>query len=184
MKAICKLWRVWLLSVLTLFFFLFPLLLNQTTSAQDIESTPSFVLSEPTPTPEISEDNFLQSKELNSEIQSLESQVDLEVIDIIVNQDPICADSTANFSALISNNGSQASGFFYILWDVDGQKLSGGHYSIPAGTTDSHGHLWENILVGQHTLSFTADYYNIIHESDENNNQLTKTFTVIDCSIG
>jgi CARDB/Carboxypeptidase regulatory-like domain len=110
--------------------------------------------------------------------------IDLEVTNIQSPTPPICAGSAYDFSAVIRNNGSAASGVFSIRWNSDGHYDDGGHNSIPAGATDGHGHLWQNLPPGQHTLTFIADFSDQIPETNENNNQQTITFTAIDCSLG
>jgi hypothetical protein len=53
----------------------------------------------------------------------------------------------------------------------------GGHNSIPAGATDTHDYVWNNITAGPHTLTFIANFDYLISESNYNNNQVTLTFT-------
>lgn len=108
--------------------------------------------------------------------------IDLEVISIETTIQPICSGTSVTFKAFINNSDSAESGFFDIRWNADGQLFDGGHFSIPAGTTDSHDHIWQNLTLGQHTLTFIADTNNKIPESDENNNQTTITFMAVDCS--
>jgi hypothetical protein len=109
-------------------------------------------------------------------------QTDLEVTTIMPPPQPICAGSPAEFQAYIHNTGSTASGSFDIRWNADGQIFNGGHSSIPPGVTDQHGHIWQNLTLGPHALTFIADVNNQIPESNENNNQQTITFTAVDCS--
>jgi len=122
--------------------------------------------------------NFIVQVTLDS---SLPPVVDLEVTTIQASSSPVCASSSVDFTASIRNNGSVESGSFDIKWDADGQIALGGHNSIPAGGTDGHGHIWDNIPLGQHTLTFIADDDNSIPEPDENNNTYTLSFTAIDC---
>src|SRR3712207_9074260 len=76
---------------------------------------------------------------------------DLEVTKIDPLGQSICAGSDVTLRASIRNNGSSESGFFNIRWIADnGQNFDGGHYSIPAGATDTHDHIWKNLFTGEH----------------------------------
>lgn len=108
--------------------------------------------------------------------------IDLEVTTISLSDQPICAGAAHHFYASIQNNGTTISGPFTILWKVDDTLFAGSHNSIAAGAIDTHGHYWENISIGQHTLTFTADDLDQIIETNEANNQHSRTFTVVDCS--
>jgi lysophospholipase L1-like esterase len=113
------------------------------------------------------------------------SGIDLEVTKIDPLGQRICAGSNVTFRASIRNNGSTKSGFFNIRWIADNsQTFDGGHYSIPAGATDTHDHIWQNLSAGKHQLEFIADFDKQISESDENNNRFTLTFRAVDCSTG
>jgi hypothetical protein len=114
---------------------------------------------------------------------ALAASIDLKVLTIESLVLPLCAGTSPAFHAFINNNGSTDSGFFKIRWDADGQIFDGGHFNIPAGATDTHGHIWQNIPLGQYTLTFIADPDNFLAESKENNNQGTITFTVNDCAF-
>jgi len=106
------------------------------------------------------------------------STIDLQTMNIQSLQQPL-ANSTPTFRATIRNNGSAASGNFNIRWIVDGTNVDGGHYSIPAGATDTHDHIWRNITSGQHTLTFIANFDRGVPESDYTNNQFTLSFVVL-----
>lgn len=109
--------------------------------------------------------------------------IDLEVTTIQPPQSPICAGSSPNFSAYIRNNGTVASGSFSIIWMIsDGKSYDGGHNSIPPGEIDNHGHIWGSVPIGQHSLTFIADFDNQVIETNENNNQRNITVSVVDCS--
>jgi hypothetical protein len=109
--------------------------------------------------------------------------IDLEVTKIDPLGQSICAGSDVTFRAYIRNNGSSESGFFNIRWITDnGQNFDGGHYSIPAGATDTHDHIWKNLSAGKHTLEFIADFDKQKSETNENNNRIVHTFTADDCS--
>jgi CARDB/Permuted papain-like amidase enzyme, YaeF/YiiX, C92 family len=110
------------------------------------------------------------------------STIDLVVTTIHTPPAPICAGSSPNFLADILNNGTADSGTFSVQINADGQLFNEGHFSIPAGTTSQHGHIWSNVPLGQHSLTFIADYDNRITETDETNNQGTITFTAVDCT--
>lgn len=107
---------------------------------------------------------------------------DLEVTRLDVPPQPICLGSSGDVSAFIQNNGSVESGSFYLRWNIDGQIFDGLHDTIPPGVTDTHGHFWENIPEGPHSITFIVDPDDLIPEADENNNQYTITFTAINCS--
>jgi len=103
--------------------------------------------------------------------------IDLQTLRIVALQPPTVGYSTT-FRAYIRNNGTVASGSFNIQWIVDGTtNLYGGHYSIPAGATDTHDHIWSNLTAGQHTLTFIANYDHGVPETNYNNNKVTITFT-------
>ncbi len=103
--------------------------------------------------------------------------VDLQAVGIQALQ-PLVAGSNPTFRATIRNNGSASSGNFNIRWIADGQNFYGGHYSIPAGTVDTHDYIWSNITAGQHTLTFIANFDHTIAETTTRNNLATLTFTV------
>jgi uncharacterized protein YvpB len=103
--------------------------------------------------------------------------VDLQTLAIQPFQ-PLLANSNPTFRATIRNNGSAASGNFNIRWIADGKVFDGGHASILAGTVDTHDHIWNNITVGKHTLTFIANFDHTIAETTTRNNQTTLTFTV------
>lgn len=114
------------------------------------------------------------------------ADIDLEVTKIEPLATPVCAGSSPTFAAYMRNNGSVESGFFNIRWEADGVVFDGGHFSIPAGATDSHGHIWSQrgvppISQGTHTLRFVADFGNGIAETNENNNEITLTFDAVPC---
>jgi hypothetical protein len=111
------------------------------------------------------------------------ASIDLNVLTIESLVLPLCAGTSPTFRAFIGNDGSTDSGFFNIRWNADGQLFEGGHFSIPAGVTDTHDHIWQNIPLGQYTLTFIADPDNFLPESKEKNNQVTITFTVDDCAF-
>ncbi len=113
---------------------------------------------------------------------SAASTIDLDVLSIESLVRPLCAGTSPTFQAFIRNNGSAASGFFDIRWNADGQIFDGGHFSIPAGAIDTHGHTWQNLTLGQHTLTFIANFDRLINETNYNNNQVTITFTVDNCA--
>ncbi len=109
--------------------------------------------------------------------------IDLEVTGIApLDPGPICAGSSPTLRAYIVNNGTVESGFFNILWYQDSDTLTGGHFSIPAGATDTHDDIWFNIPAGTHTLTFIADFDNTIAETNEDNNEATITFDVAACN--
>ncbi|GIH23941.1 hypothetical protein Aph01nite_22510 [Acrocarpospora phusangensis] len=96
--------------------------------------------------------------------------------------EPLCAGNSPTVRAMIKNRGTVETGFFGIRWvDDAGTVFDGGHFSIPAGTADSHDHIWHDITAGVHSVSFTADFDDGIPEVNENNNSRTFTFTVADC---
>jgi len=102
--------------------------------------------------------------------------VDLQTLNIVALQTPTVGFSTT-FRAYIRNNGTVESGFFNIQWIADGTNFFGGHYSIPAGTVDTHDHIWRNLTAGRHTLTFIANFGHAIPETNYNNNQVMITFT-------
>jgi CARDB len=91
---------------------------------------------------------------------------------------PICAGTSPTFGAYIHNSGPIASGGFDIAWYADSGTFLGGHYSIPAGADDTHDHIWSHISAGSHTLTFVANFDNLVGESNKGNNQATMTFEV------
>jgi peptidase M23-like protein/CARDB protein len=109
--------------------------------------------------------------------------VDLQVNKIVsLSKPPLCAGSSPTFRAFIRNRGTSQSAFFNIRWNADGQIFDGGHFSIPAGTVDTHDHIWQNLTVGPHTLTFIANFDHQITETNYNNNQLTISFSAADCA--
>lgn len=111
------------------------------------------------------------------------TQIDLEVVSIAAAAQPVCAGANVEFTALIRNNGSEESGQFDIRWDADDQIFNGGHFSIPAGVTDTHGHVWTNLPQGEHNLTFTVDDTQRITESNEANNLYLLDFTADECPV-
>lgn len=116
------------------------------------------------------------------------ADLDLDVTKIEPLVAPVCAGSSPTLRAYIRNNGSAESGFFGIRWEADGQIFDGGHFSIPAGATDTHDHIWSQgsvppISQGQHTIRFIADFGNGIAETDESNNESTLTFEAVPCPV-
>jgi CARDB len=93
------------------------------------------------------------------------ASIDLNVLTIESLVLPLCAGTSPTFRVFIKNNGSTDSGFFNIRWDADGRLFDGGHFNIPAGATDTHDHIWQNIPSGQYTLTFITDPDNFLPES-------------------
>jgi Peptidase family M23/CARDB len=111
------------------------------------------------------------------------NDIDLEVIKIKPLGQRICAGSKKTFQASIRNKGSSESGFFNIQWIADDAKrFDGGHYSIPAESTDTHDHKWKKLSAGKHNLVFIADFDKQKSETDEKNNRFTLTFRADKCS--
>lgn len=108
--------------------------------------------------------------------------IDLAVTALTATTSPICAGATANFQATLRNNGGQASGAYAIRWQADNATVDGTQGSLAANTTSTVQYSWNNLPLGQHSLTFSADSNNQLTESDETNNQRQLTFTAVDCT--
>jgi lysophospholipase L1-like esterase len=117
------------------------------------------------------------------------ADMDLQTTKVEPLSTPVCAGSIPTIRAYIKNNGTQQSGNFNIRWQVDGSHFDGGHNSIPAGATDTHDHIWSSrpgagptpITEGTHTVAFTANFGNIVDETNKGNNTAVLTFVAVPC---
>src|SRR5262249_44983375 len=66
-------------------------------------------------------------------------------------------------------------------WYADSGTFLGGHYSIPAGADDTYDHIWSNISAGSHTLTFVANFDNLVVELNKGNSQATINIDVAEC---
>ncbi|MBI5389163.1 hypothetical protein HZB01_02160 [Candidatus Woesearchaeota archaeon] len=88
-----------------------------------------------------------------------------------------------HFEANTKNYGNKVSGVVNIKWYMDGREIGYGSYGPhqPGSTLADYS---DNIRLdwtatpGQHTLTFVIDSDSMEAESNENNNRLSKTFTV------
>ncbi|MFN8489879.1 MAG: Calx-beta domain-containing protein [Caldilineaceae bacterium] len=124
--------------------------------------------------PEIKDVNFIGAS----------PQSDLEVTALEPPNITVCSGAAKDFNAFVRNNGATASGVFDIQWNHDGQSVDihTENTSISSGGSLAYRHIWTDITLGQHSLTFIADATNKIAESNEGNNQRTINFTAVDCS--
>ncbi|MBI5893457.1 MAG: M4 family metallopeptidase [Deltaproteobacteria bacterium] len=103
---------------------------------------------------------------------------DLELTDIYPPTSLNALEQTT-ITARISNIGSGDAGWHYIAVLIDGSFAGGLQaYSLPAGWSgDVSATFTGRFPAGTHSVKFVADYYNAVSESNEGNNEMTKSWT-------
>src|SRR6185369_4359589 len=100
----------------------------------------------------------------------------LVVTDLALYQGQLVVGQTPTFRATVLNSSAGVASGVQIKYVQDGTEFLGGHNPIPAGTSDTHDHIWQGgLTAGQHSLTFIVDPFNKIAETDESNNQKVLT---------
>ena len=92
--------------------------------------------------------------------------------------EPFEEGDTIIFTAIIVNQGDSDASSFRVETYLDGKYYQ--YNILPLGAHQSfflYGGIW-NAAAGTHTVTWIADTTNLVAESNENNNQVSRTFTV------
>lgn len=104
------------------------------------------------------------------------SRVPVQMADLTVSN--IGLGNVSVMAAIRNQGNASAYNFTVNFWNV-GLNRSIGNRIVPAlgaGSVDTVS-VPANLTQGNHTIRVTADYYNAVRESNENNNVMTRTLT-------
>ena len=106
------------------------------------------------------------------------SFVDLKITDVYLEPSgPIMPGDNVNFSARVENQGTENATDFWVYLYLDGELFAEGKKSLAAGDYRIYYQPWEATL-GNHTVGWVVDATDVIAESNEDNNNMSKTFRV------
>ena len=107
-----------------------------------------------------------------------EEKPDLTIQSVLVSPSNPKEGDTVTFTVKTKNQGSENAGGFYVCYYVDGSYYDRDYVSsLSAGSTTTTSFTWA-AECGNHAIKAVADCYNVIVESDEENNARTEYINI------